>query len=72
MRGVLPALCKVPVAGDMGRGQGWQGGCCTVVTLVCAVVLRAGAGCERAGGHQGVFQHFYRSRVSPGSVVTSP
>jgi len=67
---VLPAPYKVPVAGDMGRGQGWQGGCCAVVTLVCAGVLWAG--CEHAGGHQRVFQHVYRSTVSPGSVVTSP
>lgn len=60
------------MAGDKGRGQGWQGSGCTVVTLACAGMLWAGAVCECAGGHQGVFQHLYRSKVSPGFVVTPP
>lgn len=35
MQGALP----VPVPGDVGREQGWQGVCCTVVTLMCAGLL---------------------------------
>lgn len=68
---VLPAPCKVAVAGAMGRGQGWQGVCCTVATLVCAGVPWTGTVYKCASGHGGVFQHLYRSKVSQGSVVAS-
>lgn len=66
------SILPVPVAGDVGRGQGWQGGCCTVVTLMCAGVLWAGTACDRVCGHQGVFQHLQRSKVLAETMVTSP
>lgn len=66
------SILPVPAAGEVGRGQGWQSVGCTVVTLMCAGVLRAGTVCDHVSGHQGVFQHLHRSKVLPETTVSSP